>query len=405
MKSICLSLLISCCLLNAAFAQPDADKLRAHITYLASDALQGRGTGTNGEKLAANYIGQELKKIGLKPLGDNKTFLQAFEFKGGIHGTEPGGMSANVVAFLDNKAQTTIVVGAHYDHLGFGLKGASFAANDSDSIYNGADDNASGVAGVLELARYFTTNKVKEKNNFLFILFSGEELGLYGSGYFVDHPTVPLEQMNFMINLDMVGRLDPKKGLVVNGTGTAPEWEPLLKSLQTDAMPIKTDSSGTGPSDHTKFNNKNIPVLHFFTDSHSDYHKTTDAVEKINFDGEVTVLQTVIKVIEAMDSKPKLTFLKTKSKDTGTKVSLKVTLGITPCYSCKVTGLQLDGVSQGKPAEKAGMMAGDIIIQMGDLVVKDILTYMDALGKCEKGTTVPIKVLRDNKEVIIPVTF
>lgn len=209
-----------------------------------------------------------------------------------------------------------------------------------------------------------------------------------------------------MINLDMVGRLNPQKGIVVNGVGTAPDWVPLLKRLETEAMHMKLDSSGTGPSDHTKFYGKSIPALHFFTDSHSDYHKPTDVADKINFEGEVAVLQTIIKVIESLDSQPKLTFLKTKTTDTGgSRISLKVTMGLAPCYSCDVVGLKLDAVTEGKPAAKAGLMAGDTIIQMGDVVIKDIQTYMGALGKFEKGMTVPVKIIRADKEMTLPVTF
>jgi hypothetical protein len=299
-----------------------------------------------------------------------------------------------------------VIIGAHYDHLGTGNQGSSLDPNPAGKIHNGADDNASGVAGLLELARYYKSNKVKEKNNFLFILFSGEELGLYGSDYFVEHPTMDLGKVNFMINLDMVGRLDPKNGgLSVSGSGTSPGWEPLLKSLSTPEVPITTDSSGTGPSDHTKFYLKKIPVLHFFTGSHSDYHKPSDDAEKINYDGEVAVLNTIIKVVDTMDKEPKLAYLTTKSKSMGGARSFKVTMGVMPSYSSKAAGLKVDGVSEGKPAQKAGILAGDIITQIGELPIKDMETYMDALGKFEKGQTVPVKLLRADKEITVNVTF
>jgi Peptidase family M28/PDZ domain len=388
------------------FAQPLPGKLAAHISHLASDELQGRGTGTEGEKLAAKYIVSKYKKLKLKPLGENKTYLQTFDFKGGMHGTGEPGKAANIVGFLDNGAPTTVVIGAHYDHLGTGNQGSSLDPNPAGKIHNGADDNASGVAGLLELARYYKSNKVKEKNNFLFICFSGEELGLLGSDFFVEHPTVDLGTINYMINLDMVGRLDPKNGgLSVTGSGTSPGWEPLLKSLSTSEVPISTDSSGTGPSDHTKFYLKKIPVLHFFTGSHSDYHKPSDDAEKINLEGEVAVLNTIIKVVDAMDNQPKLAYLTTKSKSMGGSRSFKVTMGVMPSYSSKVAGLKVDGVSEGKPAQKAGILAGDVIIQIGELSIKDMESYMDALGKFEKGQTVPVKVLRAEKEVILNVTF
>jgi hypothetical protein len=396
------SLLISINLL----AQPMPGKLRAHVSFLASDELQGRGTGTEGEKLAAKYLVSQFKKLKLKPYGDNKSYLQTFDFKGGMHGTGEPGKASNIVGFLDNGAPTTVIIGAHYDHLGTGTQGSSLDPNPTGKIHNGADDNASGVAGVLELARYYKSNKVKEKNNFLFILFSGEELGLYGSDYYVEHPTLDLGTVNFMINLDMVGRLDPKNGgLSVSGSGTSPGWEPLLKSLSTPEVPITTDSSGTGPSDHTKFYLKKIPVLHFFTGSHSDYHKPSDDAEKINYDGEVAVLNTIIKVVDTMDKEPKLAYLTTKSKSMGGARSFKVTMGVMPSYSSKAAGLKVDGVSEGKPAQKAGILAGDIITQIGELPIKDMESYMEALGKFEKGQTVPVKLLRADKEMIVNVTF
>lgn len=405
MKTLSL-LLVSLLLAVNLMAQPMPGKLRAHVSFLASDELQGRGTGTEGEKLAAKYLVSQFRKLKLKPYGDNKTYLQTFDFKGGLHGTGEPGKASNIVGFLDNGAPTTVVIGAHYDHLGTGTQGSSLDPNPTGKIHNGADDNASGVAGVLELARYYKSNKVKEKNNFLFILFSGEELGLYGSDYYVEHPTIDLGTVNFMINLDMVGRLDPKNGgLSVSGSGTSPGWEPLLKSLSTPEVPITTDSSGTGPSDHTKFYLKKIPVLHFFTGSHSDYHKPSDDAEKINYDGEVAVLQTIIKVVDTMDKEPKLAYLTTKSKSMGGARAFKVTMGVMPSYSSKAAGLKVDGVSEGKPAQKAGILAGDIITQIGDLPIKDMESYMDALGKFEKGQTVPVKLLREDKEMIVSVTF
>ncbi|MBL7847088.1 MAG: M20/M25/M40 family metallo-hydrolase [Cyclobacteriaceae bacterium] len=391
----------------ATWAQsPQPGNILAHVSFLASDELQGRGTGTEGERMAAKYIESKFKKLKLKPYGDNKTYRQQFDFKGGMHGTGEAGKAMNLVGYLDNGAPTTVIIGAHYDHLGMGNQGSSLDPNPAGKIHNGADDNASGVAGLLELARYLKTNKVKEKNNFLFLCFSGEELGLYGSDYFVEHPTIDLASVNYMINLDMVGRLDPKNGgLSVSGSGTSPGWEPLLKKLSTQEVPITTDSSGTGPSDHTKFYLKKIPVLHFFTGSHSDYHKPSDDADKINAQGEVAVLKVIINVIEQTDTQPKLAYLTTKSKSMGGSRSFKVTMGVMPSYSSKAAGLKVDGVSEGKPAQKAGILAGDIIIQIGELSIKDIESYMDALGKFEKGQTVPVKLLRAEKEMTVNVTF
>lgn len=389
-----------------SFAQIDESKIKQHVKVLAADSLQGRGAGTQGEKMAAVYIVSQFKKIKLQPLGDAKGFLQSFPFKGGVHGTGPEGTASNIIGFLDNKAAYTIIIGAHYDHLGLGENGSSLDANPQNKIHNGADDNASGTAGLIELARYFEGNKRKEAFNLLFIAFSGEELGLFGSKYFTEHPTLDLTKVNYMINLDMIGRLDPStKALSVSGTGTSNVWETELKNLSSESLKIKTDSAGMGPSDHTSFYLKNIPVLHFFTGSHSDYHKPSDDWQKVNYSGEKQVLEVIIRLIEKLDNTPKLTFLATKNKSMSSARSFKVTMGVMPSYTSSEQGLKVDGVTDGKPAQKAGILTGDLIIQIGELQIKDIQAYMDALGKFQKGETVPVKVKRNNEVVTMNVTF
>jgi hypothetical protein len=406
MKQASILLLLLLPLFTVRAQQFDAAKISEHIKTLSSDAMQGRGTGKEGEKMAAGYIQKQFKKLKLKTKGDNNTYLQSFTFKGGAHGEGESGTANNIAGYLDNNAATTIIIGAHYDHLGIGDQGSSLDANPQSKIHNGADDNASGVAGVIELARFLSSNKIKEKNNFLFLCFSGEELGLYGSKYFTEHPTVDLSNVNYMINMDMIGRLDEKtKTLLVHGTGTSPVWETLVKSLENENVKIKTDSSGVGPSDHTSFYLKNIPVLHFFTGSHSDYHKPSDDWEKINLKGEVEVLALIAKVITSLDAQPKLAFLTTKTKSMGIRTAFKVTMGVMPSYSSDAEGLKVDGVSEGKPAQKAGILTGDVIVQMGDIVIKDIQNYMEALGKFEKGQTIPVKVKRGEEVVIVSVTF
>lgn len=383
----------------------DAGRIRQHIRTLASDSLEGRGTGTAGEKLAIAYITDQFKKIGLQPKGDGNGYTQKFTFKSGVHGTGSEGTSYNVVGYLDNKAPVTIIIGGHYDHLGLGMESGSLDANPQGKIHNGADDNGSGTSGVIELARFYQSNKIKEKTNFLFICFSGEELGLLGSKYFADHPTIDLSSVNFMINMDMIGRLDPKNGLSVSGSGTSALWEPVLKKLSSTDAPIKTDSSGMGPSDHTSFYLKNIPVLHFFTGSHSDYHKPSDDWDKINYDGEVTVLKLIVEVIRQAEAQPRLTFLTTKNKSLGGSRSFKVTMGVMPSYSSSEAGLKVDGVSDGKPASKAGILAGDLIIQIGEYKIKDIQAYMETLGKFEKGQSTTVKLMRNGEEKVLNITF
>lgn len=381
-------------------------KIKQHIKILANDSIQGRSTGSEGEKMAAAYVQSEFKKMKLTVKGDEKSYLQSFPFKSGMHGTGTEGIANNIVAYIDNKAANTIIIGAHYDHLGLGNDGSSLDANPQGKIHNGADDNASGTAGVIELARYFQTNNVKEKNNFLFLCFSGEELGLFGSKYFTENPTIDINKVTYMINMDMIGRLDPTtNSIAVSGTGTSPVWEPLLQKLSSDKLQIKTDSAGMGPSDHSSFYLKNIPVLHFFTGSHSDYHKPSDDWDKINYSGEVAVLNLIVQVIKELENEPKLQFLTTKNKAMASARSFKVTLGVMPSYTSDASGLKIDGVTEGKPAQLAGIQAGDVVIQMGDLEIKDIQNYMDALTKFEKGEKTTVKVKRNNEVLTFIVTF
>jgi len=386
------------------FAQKiEEKKIKSHITVLAADDMEGRFSGSEGERKALQYLEKEFTALKLIPKGE-QNFQQSFPFKAGVHGTGEEGKAHNAIAYLDNKADKTVIIGAHYDHLGIGENGSSLDANPKGKIHNGADDNASGVAGVLELARYFSQNKVKEKTNFLFICFSGEEMGLFGSKYFTEHPTVDLSKVSYMINMDMIGRLPESKVISVSGTGTSPVWESLLKNIPTP-LTIKTDSSGVGPSDHASFYLKNIPALHFFTGSHSDYHKPTDDSEKINFGGEKEVLELIIQVIEKLDAAPQLTFLTTKQKTMSARTSFKVTLGVMPSYTSDKPGLLVDGVTDGRPAQQAGIQTGDVIVQIGELEIKDINDYMGALGKFEKGQTVPVKVKRKEETLTLSVTF
>ena len=398
MKIFFLTLICSSLPFIACTQRISSEQLKSHISWLASDELQGRGTGSTGGEKAAEYLESQFKKIGLA------TSSNPFTFKGGMHGTGKEGATRNIIAYLDNQAKTTIIIGAHYDHLGLGNDGNSLDPDPKNKIHNGADDNASGVAGILELARYFKKNKL-QNSNLLFLAFSGEELGLYGSKYWTEHPTINLNQVNYMINLDMIGRYESSKGLAVSGTGTAPVWEPLLKSLSSEKLIIKTDSSGVGPSDHTSFYLKNIPVLHFFTGSHSDYHKPTDDWDKINYAGEAEILRVIVKVIESPETQNKLAFLTTKNKSMTPRSSFKVTMGVMPSYTAEVVGLRVDGVSEGKPAQKAGILAGDIITKLGVYEVKDIETYMEALGQFDKGQTITVQVKRGAEVKDLTVTF
>jgi Zn-dependent M28 family amino/carboxypeptidase len=313
----------------------------------------------------------------------------------------------NVVGYLDNGAASTIVLGAHFDHLGYGEDGNSMIRTGEKLIHNGADDNASGTAALIELARMLKNSKQKN-NNYLFIAFSAEELGLNGSKYFADNSTVDLRNVNYMINMDMIGRLnDNTNVLTVGGYGTSPQWSSILNiNDKKSSLIIKIDSSGTGPSDHTSFYRKDIPVLFFFTGLHSDYHKPTDDAEKINYVGELRIINFINNIIVSSGTQnQKLAFTKTRETQTTTSSRFSVSLGVMPDYTYTGTGLRIDGVSDGKAAQKAGMKAGDIIIQLGDYNVTSVETYMQTLGKFKKGDSATIKYKRGNEILEIGVQF
>ena len=320
-----------------------------------------------------------------------------------INKTERTG--TNVAAFIDNQARYTVILGAHYDHLGYGEDGNSLHANASKDhlIHHGADDNASGTAALLEEARWIKENKDQLKNyNYLLINFSGEELGLYGSKAIVKSEKIDSNDFAYMINMDMVGRLnDSTHSLELGGLGTSPSWAGLEK-MGTD-FKLTIDSSGVGPSDHTSFYTAGLPVLFFFTGTHKDYHKPSDVASLINYPGEVLVLHYIDDILLKLDAenkKPRYTV--TKSISTS-NVSFKVTLGIMPDYTFQEGGVRVDGVSEGRPAATAGILKGDIIIQLGDLKIAGMQSYMEALGKFKPGDRTNVTINRNGKELVLPI--
>lgn len=319
----------------------------------------------------------------------------------------------NVVGYIDNGAATTVVLGAHFDHLGYGEDGNSRHTATEPAIHNGADDNASGTAALIEISKKLKAASFKN-NNYLFIAFSGEELGLYGSKYFTDHPTIDLKTVNYMINMDMVGRLnDSSKVLTIGGYGTSPTWatvihpsNPLVeKKTGIPQLVVRIDSSGSGPSDHTSFYRKDIPVLFYFTGLHTDYHKPSDDADKINYGGEQLIVKHVLGVVQQLDNQPKLSFLKTREAQTTTSARFSVSMGIMPDYTWSGNGLRSDGVSEGKPAQKAGLKAGDIILQIGDFKITSMESYMQTLGKFKKGDKVKVIYLRGKDTLETTVEF
>jgi hypothetical protein len=305
----------------------------------------------------------------------------------------------------DGSTDEIIIIGAHMDHLGLGGEGSGSLRPEEEAIHNGADDNASGTAGLLEMAEKIAVNSEQLKRDVLFIAFDAEEKGLLGSKYFVDNPNINLENVSAMINMDMVGRLKDSS-LTVGGTGTSPMFEPLLDSLQNiHNLNISYSKEGYGPSDHSSFYIKDIPVLFFFTGTHEDYHKPSDDWEKINATGEKIILDLVYDVTKHLgflDKKPVFTVAGPKERSQNQR-GFKVTFGIVPSYSSSGPGLTIDGVRSEGPAEIAGIQSGDIIIEIGGKDIQDIYDYMHRLGDLKKGQRVAVKIKRgeDTLELVV----
>lgn len=377
-------------------------QIQVDVVYLASEELEGRATGTRGENLAASYIVSRMKTLGLKP-GNSGGWYQSFKIPANPHAVNSSELTGkNVIGFLDRKAKTTIIIGAHYDHLGHGVVG-SMAPNDHNT-HNGADDNASGVAAMLWIAEKFSVQK-KLKHNILFIAFSGEEYGLFGSKAFMENPTINQESISAMINMDMVGRLNAEKVIAISGVGTSTRWRNVLEEIKPVDFTFNYSESGVGPSDHTSFYLKNIPVLHFFTGQHKDYHKPSDDSYLVNYEGIEKVASIIYNIINKIDPIKKMDFQKTKDENKEMAADFKVTLGVMPDYVYNGTGLRIDAVLEGRAAMKAGMKDGDILIHLAGKDIKDIYEYMKILSEHKKGDKVKAKVLRAGKEIEMDVEF
>ncbi len=394
---------------NFCFAQEkDVQQVMIDVVYLASDFLEGRETGTKGEALAADYIAYRYAQLGMQPISDKEGYFQSFPFKQmsnphAEHAHEPkAGTGKNVVGYIDNGADKTIVIGAHYDHLGMGTSGSLHAG--APAIHNGADDNASGIAAMLLMAEWIKSENLSQ-SNFLFIAFSGEEMGLFGSKYYAEHPSIDLSKVSAMINMDMVGRLNAEKVIAINGVGTSPVFKDMIARNKTAGITAATTDSGIGPSDHTSFYLKDVPVLHFFTGQHMDYHKPGDDSHLVNFKGIHEVSSYIYTLIKEIDGKTQLSFTKTKDQREQKVSAFKVTLGVMPDYVYTGKGMRIDSVIEGRVADKGGLKNGDIVIQLGDIEVTDIYKYMEGLGKYEKGQKAKVIVLRKGKKLKKEVTF
>jgi aminopeptidase YwaD len=407
---------------------PDAQRIQRDIAFLADDRLEGRETGTPGNDSAAAYLAQRYAALGLRPLVTDtaraecrsspapvvcRTFLQRFQARGielAHAGKMEGVPSQNVIALIPGRDSMLrgeyIVIGAHFDHLGRSTAGA-MDPEAKNAIRNGADDNASGTAAVLELARLFVARPTRR--SLVFANFSGEEMGLLGSQWFVQHAPVALDSISAMLNFDMVGRLRNDK-LIVYGVATARELPALLDSANTaPRLAISAVGDGFGPSDHSSFYARGIPVLHFFTDLHEDYHRATDDAEKINSVGESRVAALAERLVRAIADRPaRLTAIRVAAAPTtsSSREGSSVYLGTIPDMSTgDVPGLKLSGVRAGSPADGGGLKAGDVIVQLGGAVVKDLYSYTDALYAHQPGERVEITYLRGGSRLTTGVTL
>lgn len=380
-------------------AKKDAKKgAKALIVYnsstIADNILFNKKDTGEAVEIPVIYLTQQ----GLQKYFSDPTNIYDLDMN--VHLAADNRKAHNVIGFLNFNAPTTIVIGAHYDHLGYGEDGNSL--DGAGEIHNGADDNASGTAALIELARLLYNTKARN-NNYLFIAFSAEELGLLGSKYWLQHPTADVT-LNYMINLDMVGRYDADRKLTIGGYGTSRTWGEVFQTTTDPNLEIKFDSSGSGPSDHSAFYRDSIPVLFFFTNTEPDYHKATDDGDKINYKDETEIIDYIVNIINATNDKGKLAFLQTKDQEMRT-TSLPVTLGVMPDYGFTGTGMRIDGVSKGKTAERIGLRAGDVLQQLGDYKFTDVQTYMQALQHFRKGDKTTLLISRDGKDMNFDVQF
>ncbi len=316
--------------------------------------------------------------------------------------------TANVLAILPGSdpqlGHELVVVGAHYDHLGFGGPGSNSLAPEVRAVHNGADDNASGVAALLEIARQLAAKP--PKRSVLFVAFGAEEMGLLGSSYLIQNFPLPKDWVVAMVNLDMVGR--PKKGpsLTLGGYGTAQEWAELIPRLnRKHRLKLTTSAGGYGASDHSSFYSAGIPVLFFFTGAHEDYHKPSDDAEKLNYPGFAKVVQFATDTVRAVANLPQRPTYQKVAQEEGPRRSFKVRTGLIPEYGFEGRGVKVSGVRGRSAAEAAGFLAGDVVLKVGERVVHNIYDYMYALGDHQPGETVPFTVQRGEQILLLQVTF
>lgn len=410
---------------SGALPAPDSSRLARDVAWLASDAMEGRATGTAGNDSAAAGIARRFADLGLQPAWPDRAptdcaavalrqacldgFAQPFVARSvaAAHAGLPAELpTANVAALLPGTdpalRNEVVVIGAHMDHLGR----SAFNAMDpdaGDAIRNGADDNASGTATVLELARLFAHSPTRR--TLLFVTFSGEELGLLGSAWFVDHAPVPPARMQAMLNYDMVGRMRDGK-LIVYGVESARELRAAVDEAHVDStLHITAGGDGFGASDHQSFYLRDVPVLHFFTNVHDDYHRATDDVERINAAGMARVVALSERIIRDLGNRPaRLTLVKTvaEAPSGSTRENTTAWLGSIPDMGAgDVKGVRLSGIRTGSPADSAGLREGDVIVEFDGKPIADLYAYTDALYARSPGDTVQVVVVRDGVRVTV----
>ena len=399
--------------------------MRADVEELTSARYEGRETGQPGAYLAGEWLAGRMADLGLTAAGDSG-YYQTFRYKPHPpmqvhgHGDTAVSMGMGVVqeivgknvmgatAALTDTTRRWGVIGCHHDHLGWGDENSLWRAeSEGDSaMHPGADDNASGVAMLLELAARHAAHPVVD-HPLLMASFSGEEKGLWGSNHYTDEPTVAMEHVDWMINFDMVGRL---KGdtLAVYGNGTSPVWNAVLDSCNSKegaGFELVLSESGVGPSDHTSFYLADVPVLHFFTGQHEDYHKPTDTADKLNYAGMVRIADFSVCIVKELGVLDSIPFTKTKDSSSDDAPRFKVTLGVVPDYLFNGPGMRIDGVSEERPAQIAGMKKGDIVVRIGEIQVLDMMGYMEGLSKFEAGETTEVEFLRNGTSMTAEVTW
>ncbi|MBI4500802.1 MAG: M28 family peptidase [Gemmatimonadetes bacterium] len=396
---------------DSAQRAKSAARILADVKYLSDDARQGRGVGTAGLDSAASYIAWQFQQAGLKP-GEPDGYFQVFAVDTtapvlahcGIRPTR----IKNVIGVLPGKgglAGQSVIIGAHYDHLGLGGCGSL----DPDSVgvvHNGADDNASGTAGVMEIARLLRNRvgEAKDARAVIFIAFTGEELGILGSSRYVANPIRPLDSAAAMLNLDMIGRMMDNR-LQAMGTLTAVELNAVLDSVNAAYhLNLAAGGDGWGSSDHAAFSAAKMPVIHFFTGIHQDYHRTTDDWQKINPAGEATVASFVADVAWQLATRlTPLTFIAiAPPAPSGGGGYGSASLGTLPDMASPPGGVRIQGVRPGSAAEKAGMKGGDVLIRLGKHDIKDLNEMTKALQEHQPGDTVDVVVKRGEETLTLP---